>query len=123
MAQAPTCPNLAGLRIVGAREKCMEGMHRVALPRVLRHGLSRAATRRAVVAWLVSIALVACSSAAQKPQTTPVPTFGAHSLPAPTAASGSTNSATADEIPDAPVTTSAIVATRPQHGSSTPVGA
>src|SRR3954452_20323066 len=118
MAQAPTCPNFRGSRIAGTTENCMEGMHGAAYARA-----PRIMFKTALLAGLVTIALAACSSAADKPQSTPIPTFtqqtgaASPSVPAPTSAVAT------NEIPDAPMTTSAVAVSKPQRGVDAPVGA
>jgi hypothetical protein len=105
----------------------MEGMHRVALPRVLRP-LTRVAFARAALVGLATMTVMACAAGGEEPEITSIPTFGRGRSPAATTRSTTiavpqASSASTDEIPDAPTTTSAVAIPRPQRGASAPVGA
>ena len=105
----------------------MEGMHRVALPRVLRP-FARMALSRAALVGLAALTVAACAAAGQEPQITSVPTFTTAGDARPTTRSTTIAIARATstpfhDIPDAPTTTGALAIARPQRGSTAPIGA
>lgn len=93
-----------------------------------RSAVVRAYFARGALSIATAIAVAACASASPPPTTTPNASTngtlpratGVRSFPQPTATA--TDAATSD-IPDAPKTTSAVALTRPQRGSSAPIGA
>ncbi len=88
----------------------------------IRH---RAALARAALVVGAMLALAACSAAPARPNVTLTPTLAPSVTNSATATASpiATAVAPSDEIPDSPMTTKAIAISRPQRGSSAPVGA
>jgi len=85
----------------------------------------RSALTRFAFVVCAAAALAACTSAPPRTIPTLIPTLPPPTpagTPAPPAASPTAPPAS-DSIPDSPMTTSAIAISRPQHGSTAPVGA
>jgi len=96
----------------------MEGMHGSALARAASAPLARCA-----LVALAAIAFAACASAPPKADPTLLATFVPNNSGSVATPSPQPTDVAADQIPDAPTTTSAAAVTKPQRGVSAPVGA